>query len=177
MRILRNVLAAGIVAALPVLGASPAAADLTGPCAASGTLRSSGVTYDARTTHAATIPLAGDVKWNGSVPGGSGKRKISGRVYVKMPPPLGTVRIGAWSKESSRRANDGTYHYDFPSVLAGIDIPVTGSHTEPGVKCSGTVVVRFEGSGGFGNPAVAGTFALTVISGIALIVSFRPKVV
>ena len=66
------------------------------------------------------------------------------------------------------------YSYDFPSALEGFDIPLTGAHTEPGVVCTGAVIVRFEG-GAFGNPALIGTFLLMFVSGVGLVVSFRPK--
>ncbi|HTL87081.1 MAG TPA: hypothetical protein VL856_17995 [Acidimicrobiia bacterium] len=167
-------LVAGTAFAIPLLTASPAHAALGGPCTASGTFVKQGKTYDAKTTNKATIPLKDDVKWKGAVPG-SGKRPIAGNVRVKLPWPLPKVEIGSWGSNSDRHANAGKYHYDFPKELAGFDIPLTGIHTEKGISCPGAAIVRFSGSG-FSNPAVIGTFVLTIISGVALIISFRPRV-
>ena len=87
---------------------------------------------------------------------------------------LPKIDIGEWGKQSASHSNNGVYRYDFPSALAGFDIPLTGAHTEPGVVCAGAVIVRFEG-GALGNPALIGTFLLMFVSGVGLVVSFRPK--
>jgi hypothetical protein len=171
MKVLRFVLAAVIVAAIPILAAAPAHAALTGPCTASGTL--DGKTYDPHVTNSATIPRKGDVHWKGSIPG-AGKRPIRGSVHVKLPWPIPDYTLGSWGKQSDTYANSGVYHYDLPTVLAGIDFPVYGSHSEPGKSCSGYVIVRLDG-GGLKNPVVLGTFAVLVISGVGLWVSFKPK--
>jgi len=172
MKLLRLAAAAIVAVAIPVMSSAPAGATINGPCKASGTLKSTGVNYNA-SIKKVTIPLKDDVAWKGSVPG-AGKRAISGSVHVKFPWPIGDINIGSWGKTSDTHQNKGTYKYDLPKELAGFDIPVSGSHTEPGIKCTGTVIVRFKG-GGFGNPAVIGTFVLTVISGVSLLISFRPK--
>jgi hypothetical protein len=172
MRALRLAVAAFVAAAIPLLAAAPAHAALSGPCSASGVLN--GKTYDPSKIDKATIPRKGDVHWQGSIPG-SGKRPISGHVRVRLP--FIDVSIGSWGSNSDTYSNSGVYHYDFPRELEGFDIPVYGHHVEPGKVCVGAVVVRFEGSGGFSNPAVIGTFVLTIISGVALIISFKPKVV
>ena len=67
--------------------------------------------------------------------------------------------------------NNGVYHYDFPSVMGGYDIPLTGADTEPNVVCGGAVVVHFSG-GGLSNPVVIGLLVLTVISGFGLFIGF-----
>jgi hypothetical protein len=95
-------------------------------------------------------------------------------VNVKFPWPIGNVAISSWGKTSDTHTNSGTYHYSVPSVLAGLKIPLTGSHTEPGVACAGAVLLHFKG-GGLSNPLAIGTFILTVISGAGLVLSFRPK--
>lgn len=174
MKVLRLATATLVALAVPLLCAAPAQAALSGPCTASGTLKSTGVDYDARIVNNVTIPLKDDVAWKGGVSSPSGKRPISGQVRVKLPWPLPKVTIGSWGKSSDTHENAGTYHYDFPSVLGGYDIPLSGAHTEPGVICGGKVIVHFKG-GGFGNPAVIGAFVLTVISGVMLVISFRPK--
>lgn len=174
MRGLRLAAAALLAVVIPLLGATPAYGSLTGPCTASGTVKSTGVSYDPKTVNKVTIPRKDDVAWKGAVNSAAGRRSIKGNVRVKLPWPLPKVTIDSWGKQSDTHSNSGTYHYDFPSVLAGFDIPLTGAHAEPGVACAGAVIVRFKG-GGFSNPAVIGTFVLTIISGVALIISFRPK--
>lgn len=172
MRALRIVIAACIAAAIPLLASTPAHAALSGPCQASGTLN--GVTYDAKTTNKATIPLKGTVHWKGSVPG-SGKRPINGEVKLKLP--FIKLTLGSWGKSSDLHANSGNYKYDVPKELAGFDIPLTGFHKEAGIFCPGAVTIRFKGSGGFSNPAVIGTFVITLISGVGLFISLKPKAV
>ena len=93
---------------------------------------------------------------------------------VKLPWPLPKVEIGSWGKPSDAHSNSGVYHYDLPSALAGYDIPLVGAHTERGVVCGGAVIIRFKG-GGFGNPALIGALVLLVVSGVGLVVSFKPK--
>jgi hypothetical protein len=173
MRALRLIVAAFVAAAIPLLAAAPAHATLTGPCQASGTVN--GKTYDAHIAKA-TIPRKGSVHWQGSIPG-SGKRPISGEVKIKLPFFDIPIGAGSWGKNSDTYSNSGVYKYDLPSEFEGFDIPVTGHHSEPGKACAGVVIVRLQGNGGFSNPAVIGTFALTIISGVLLIISFKPKVV
>jgi len=173
MKVLRVLFAIALVA-IPILGAAtPADAALTGPCVATGTLKQTGVEYNSRTVNKVVIPRTGDVLWKGAVPG-AGRRPISGHVQLKLPWPIPAYDLGTWGKSSDTHANSGKYHYDLPSVLAGIDMPVSGSHTEPGIRCAGVVVVRLKG-GGISNPAVIGAFAVLVISGIGIWVSLLPK--
>jgi hypothetical protein len=172
MRALRIAIAACIAAAIPLLASTPANATIKGPCKASGTIH--GVDYNASLAKA-TIPLKGPVDWTGSVKGKGGKRPING--HVKLHLPFITVTLGSWGKTSDTYSNSGTFKYDVPKELAGFDIPLTGVHTEPGVVCTGAVIIRFQGSGGFSNPAVIGTFVLTLISGVGLFIAFKPKAV
>jgi len=171
MRPLRLGAAVLLALAIPLLAAPPAEAKLTGPCQASGTV--AGKSYDPAVTNNATIPRKGAVHWEGSIPG-AGKRPISGSVHVKLPWPIPDYTIGSWGKQSDTYSNSGIYHYDLPPELEGIDFPVYGAHAEPGKVCAGFVIVRLEG-GGLKNPAVIGSFAVLVISGVGLWVSFKPK--
>jgi hypothetical protein len=172
MKVLRGTLAAFFLAA-PILlfAAAPAHAALTGTCSASGTL--DGKTYNPKTVDKATIPRKGDVHWEGSIPG-SGKRPISGSVHVKLPWPIPDQTLGSWGKPSDAYSNSNVYHYDLPSELEGVDIPVYGSHTERGKTCAGFVIVRLDG-GGVSNPAVIGAFVVLVISGVGIWVALKPK--
>jgi hypothetical protein len=159
-----------------LLGASPAGASLTGACQASGTLESAGTptrTYDPKTVNAATIPRTGDVHWRVSV-GASGDRAANGEVRIKFPPPVGNVTLGEWGKNGKpvgRSANAGVYHYDLPSLLAGIKVPVSGEHHEAGIDCAGAIVVQIKGR----SPLVWVSLALTVVCVLNLVLVMRAK--
>jgi hypothetical protein len=176
MRFLRVALAGVVGVAIPLLAAAPAHGALGGTCEASGTIQSNGVTYNPKAVNRVTLPLRDDVAWSGSVKG-TGPRAVAGKIQAKLPPPLPKVTIGKWSDpDSTTRAKSGIYHYSFPNVLGGYEVPLTGVHTEPGITCAGAVVIEFEG-GGFSNPAVIGALVLVVVSGIGIFISMRPKVV
>jgi hypothetical protein len=170
MKALRIAVAACIAAAIPLLASTPAHATISGPCAASGTIN--GKTYSA-TISKVTLPDKGTVHWKGSVQSGGKKRPINGNVKLKLP--FIKLTLGSWGKSSDSSSNSGNYKYDLPKELAGFDIPLTGVHTEPRIKCSGVVIIRLSGSGGFSNPAVIGTFVITLISGVGLFISLKPK--
>lgn len=172
MRGWRLLAVAGIAGGVPLLVAAPAHAELTGPCSASGVI--DGTTYDPKTGDEFDIPAEGDVEWQGSVPGADeeASRPISGEVKVKLPGGIGEATIDTWNSDSETYANSGTYHYELPSVLEGIEIPITGFHEEPGVRCDGSVTVTV-GDGGFGNPASIPALVLTALSAAMLVVSVR----
>src|SRR5262249_50220649 len=170
MRALRIVIAACIAAAIPLLSSTPAHATVSGPCKASATIH--GVNCNA-TVAKATIPLKGPADWKGSLAGKGGKRAINGD--VKLHIPFVTLTLGSWGKTSDTYSKSGTFKYNVPKELAGFDIPLTGVHTEPGVVCTGAVIIRFQGSGGFSNPAVIASFVIMLISGVGLFISLKPK--
>ena len=172
-RWVRILLAAGVTCWVLALGASPAGANLTGPCEASGTLAAAGITVDAKTVDKVTVPRKDDVAWKASVPG-QGRRSISGSVDVGFPPPIGKITVGEWASDSKTYSNSDTYSYDLPSVVAGFDIPVTGTHHDQGFTCSGSVIVRVEG-GGLKNPAALASLAFTVISAAGVSLALRVK--
>jgi hypothetical protein len=167
-----RVFAAAAVGGLPLLiSVGPAGASLDDPCTASGVI--DGVTYDPKVMDEAEIPAEGDVNWTGSVPEGDGEeRPIDGFVKVDLPAPLPDQElVGAWDSDSSTYSNSGTYHYELPSVLEGLEIRVYGEHNDAGFSCSGAMTVTVEG-GGIGNPATIASLVLMVISivGFALVV-------
>jgi hypothetical protein len=162
------------IAAIPLVlaGTAPAGASLNGPCEATGTIK--GVVYNPKTQDEVTIPRKDVVAWQGSVPG-SGERNISGQVVVKMPPPFGEIPVGEWDGPSSLHSNKGNYTYDFPRVLVGLKVPVSGKHSEPGVSCSGVVVVELEGPGPASNPAFIGSLVLTLFSVVNVGLAMKAK--
>ncbi len=157
------------------MGAPPAGANVTGGCAATGTQLQSGKTYDAVTTNFAKIPRVGDVKWAASVPVPATKRAAVGEVQGKFPWPIGDIEIGQWGKngkQTGSNANKGTYHYDFPKLIAGIKVLVHGRDQEPsGVLCRGAVVVQIEGT----SPLAWASLALTVFMLMNLSLTIRAR--
>src|SRR5205823_1026710 len=87
----------------PILSASAASATINGPCAASGTIGAQN--YNASQA-SAVIPRRGTVDWKGSASTGSGTRNIEGKVYPKLPPPVGKLVVanGAWTVPPSVRS-------------------------------------------------------------------------
>ena len=174
MRLSRMLGATAIALLVPVLTSSPAAATVNGPCTASGKI--SATTYDASRA-SVKIPRTGDVHWKGAIDtGGSGKRPIEGKVYIKLPPPFGRVQLaGSWNGPSSRYANRGTYHYDMPSVLVGPKFAVFGHHAERGsVVCTGSIAVQLSGSP-IKNPALLASLVLTVFAVVNFVLILRVK--
>jgi hypothetical protein len=158
-----------------VAAAGPAAASLTGGCQASGTQLQTGKSYNAVTTNFAKIPRSGDVKWKGSVPVPATKRLAVGEVQVKFPFPVGDVEIGHWGKDGKKtgsNANQGTYRYDFPKVIAGIKVLVHGRDREPGgPTCAGSVVVQVAGT----SPLAWASLALTIVMVLNLSLAIRAR--
>ena len=164
MRLIRILIATAIVALVPVLTASAAHAAIAGPCTASGQVTVDAIpktpVIDPATTNSAKIPEKGVVHWKGTA--GSGNRTISGHVDIALPPPIGKVKIKSWGGKSGRHANAGTYKYDFPSLLLGLKVPVSGAHSEPGITCSGSITVQLTGSA-IKNPALIASLVLTFL--------------
>jgi len=160
--------------ALPLLlSAEPAAAELDGPCSASGVI--DGTTYDPKTADEFDgLPRKGDVDWTGSVTPAEGPpRATKGHVKVKLPGGIGEVTVGSWSEPDDEEVSKSdVYEYDLPAVVEGIPIPITGVHEEPGVRCEGSVTVTI-GDGGFGNPATIPALVLTALSAGLLVVSVK----
>jgi hypothetical protein len=165
MRLIRIVVAMAILALVPVLTATAAHAELTGPC--TGTGRINAVTINPKIQDSAVIPRAGEVHWRGTVAGaaGQGKRPIEGEVAVKLPWPMKQVVINnSWApRPSAKYGNVGVYTYNLPAVLVGPKITVFGHHTERGKSCVGTIDVQLEGSK-WKNPALIASLLFTVLA-------------
>ena len=176
MRLIRILVAGAIVVLVPLLTATAAHATVTGPCTATGTIN--GKTYTA-TAATAVIPRKGSVRWKGAINTTAGRRNISGKVYLRLPPPFGKMVIGngSWDGPSSRHANAGVYTYDFPSALIGPKFVLSGSHAERGaVVCTGAVTVTLEGSKSK-NPVLIASLVLTffAILNVGLVMRARPR--
>ena len=163
MRLIRILVAVAIILVVPVLTATAAGAELSGPCTAGGQVKVGGIPQtpdiNPATTNSVKIPRKGNVQWHGTA--GAGNRIVSGYVRIKLPPPLGDVKIGSWSTRTSSHANAGVYKYDFATVLLGLKAPVRGVHTESsGLSCSGSITVQLDGSP-IKNPILVASLVLT----------------
>jgi hypothetical protein len=178
----RAIATAGFVAALVLLGAAPAHGNAvtTGDCRAEGTWEGSGQvekSEDLAPGEVITIPRKDTVDWVASLddhqPGDEvPARRVSGSVQIEIG---GTGQaIDVWESDSTKAANSGSYHYNLPSVLVGIEMPLRGQHFENGeLVCEGNIVVVVEGSA-FSNPLTFGGIAGLLIFGVMLIYSGRP---
>jgi hypothetical protein len=173
MRPIRILVAGLIIVGLPILTASAAHATISGPCTASGTI--AGKNYNA-TQSSAVIPRKGDVHWKGAINQGSGKRNIKGKVQLELPPPFGDLVVnGGWDGPSSRYRNQGTYHYDLPSIFVGPKFTLSGDHAERGtVVCTGTMDIRIAGSK-LKNPILLASLVLTILAVLNLSLVIRAK--
>jgi hypothetical protein len=178
MRLIRILMVAAIAVAVPVITATAAPAELSGPCTAHGLITVNGVpqlpVITPRTMDFAKIPQKGVVHWSGTA--GRGNRIISGHVDISLPPPIGDVTVGSWGGKSGKHANSGTYKYDFPNALLGLKVPVSGEHTEPGITCTGSMTVQLSGSP-LKNPVLIASLILTLFAVInfGLVLRARPR--
>lgn len=167
---------AGAGGVLLVLGsATLAGAEISGTngCQASGTWVDGGFTVDAATaTGVITVPRSDTVEWQASVSAPPGP--YSGSVWVELPPPFGEAEIDSWSGDSQTTSNSGVHEYDLPSLVpAGVDIVVSGEHTDQNGTCSGSVTVQIDG-GPFSSPLAAVSLAGTAITGLGMAAMLRP---
>lgn len=180
MRILVRavLLALGAGGVLMVL-AAPAAADLSGPCEASGTFRKSDVTVNAKTAEGTIeIEPKDTVEYTGTVVGATPPRKTSGEVKVDLPFPLPDFTPGTWSDDDSAETEKSdTYDYDIPAIAPkGYDVEVSGFHQDAGLpRCEGSVTLRVKG-GFFSSPAGPVAFVITALSAAGVVIAARPKV-
>jgi hypothetical protein len=204
-RIGRVLAAASAFAMVLGIGATGAAADVVAPagnCVGTGTWQDGGergpFTEDSRQLapgDTVKIPLKDTITWKGWLPRlvnlpPEGEppplgtniefRQIRGKVEIELPPPIGWVTVDDWgvkvTKPSQKVVNEGEHEYDFPSVLAGVKVPVRGEHFEGSqLYCSGSAKVQFEGSLTDNPAALAGLGGL-VVSGGLLLYSGKPVV-
>ena len=170
----RVILLGAILLGLGFVGASPAAAEIDGPCTGSGdfedgTKDAGPFTVDGNTSDVVEVPLKDTVRWQGAIDGVSGEREFAGLIEVDLPWPLGAATIDTWDGSTDETGNKGDKSYDLPSAIPrGVEFEVSGQHSEDGtVVCSGTVKVKVEG-GAFDSPLAPVGIGGTVISGIGL---------
>jgi hypothetical protein len=166
-----------------VLAATPASADMVTPpgsCVGLGQWQAGGFT-EVSTQHVPSdvidVPLKDTIKYAGSENGAKlstkgPRREIEGAVRIDMP--YGNVEIDSWGGSSTRYANTGTHAYDFPKILGGVKVKLSGYHKDAGtLTCSGSVYLRLAG-GGFDNPLEWASLAGLVLTGGTLLWAGRP---
>jgi hypothetical protein len=163
--------------------AGPASADVVTPpgaCAGAGhwvTTNFTEISTNHTPSDVITVPLKDTIKWAGSehgakvgVPGP--RRQING--HVKIDLPIGAASIKSWHGSSVKYANTGHHSYNFPSVLGGLKVKLSGFHEDNGKRvCSGSVWLKLAG-GGFSNPLESVSLGGLVIAGGVLLWCGRP---
>lgn len=128
--------------------AGPAAAKLTGPCSGTGTFEKLGTTIDPATTDTATLPASDSVTYQGSIEAANPEdRSHSGRIELKLPPPLPAISVSDWGTDSTDAVTDsGTYDYDLPFIVPrGVTMNLEGEHVDTAGRCAGSVEIEIEG--------------------------------
>ena len=162
------VFAAALVGGVLVAGSSPAAAQLDGPCSASGQWQDTDLFVDAEAVgdEVVTIPRKDTVSWEGSVSAPPGVHH--GAIWLELPPPFGSVQIDSWGGEGVTTSNFGDEEYDIPKfVPAGVEFRVAGEHIEENGTCTGYVNIKIKG-GLTDSPVFYAAAALTIAFGAML---------
>jgi hypothetical protein len=177
--------AVGLVGAgvLVAAAATPAAAELSGPCTATARFTKSGVTVDAEKTDGPVVVEPQDeVRYTGIVNFGVDvePRAVSGRIEIDLPFPLPDYSPGEWQgSDVVKGQRKGRYRYDLPTIAPpGVDVEVTGFHEDATAsrRCEGSVTLRIAG-GFFDSPAGPASLVLTILCASGLLIAARPKTV
>jgi len=169
--------AVGALSALPA--ATPVAADAVSPsgrCSGTATWTEGDFTEETGALDVEDvieIPRKDQVRWSGKVvgPTAGAERRVSGRVYVALPPPFGGITVGRWGPTGTEVEKSGTYDYNLPSLVpADVEFDLWASHNEGGDPfCRGAVGLVIEG-GPFDSPviwvALIGLLLFTVLLGL-----------
>lgn len=162
----RSALAAGVACVWAVVTATAAGASVTGPCDGSVTI--DGVTYgpdNDSTSDPIVVPAdASEASWEGTT--GTPITDHRGQLEVVLGP--GAVEIASWSGENADREvrAEGTHSITATRAELGVDLVgvyvLRGRHEGTGGACTGSVVVRLEGSP-LSTPVGQGAAAATLL--------------
>lgn len=187
---LRRLLAAtGLALAIGILAfARPAGAVINGPCDASAQLDGEDldVVVDADTTGRVTIPREANVTYQGSIaiPHPGDDMPYSGQVTLDVAPGLDlipglddpTISSWSWGGDTDNIDTTGSesYDLDLPADLGGgVKGTASGSHTQAGVTCTGSIDVEIDGS--VLNPFSVGSAVVTAAGAAGLGLAARGK--
>lgn len=180
---------AGVVGVALFVSAAPAGAVINGPCSGSADLLGddgSATSVDGDTAERVTIPRSADVTYRGSIAiSPEDDMPISGSVTLEVAagldriPFLDDPEISSWSWDGTtdevQTQGETSYDLDLPADLGGgVKGTASGSHTQAGVTCTGSLDVQIGGSAV--NPASVGAAALTAggAAGLALAALGKP---
>jgi hypothetical protein len=161
---------------MPTAGAAPQEVSGNGNCQGTAAFQS-GHQYTAADSGVDEIPLKDTVNWTGSIeaPSSAPDWAYAGHIQLELPPPLPAITIDDWSGTTDATGNSGVKKYDLPSfVPRGVELEVTGSHTQADKSCSGTVTVKVEG-GAFDSPAAPAALVGTAATGVGAALAGRAK--
>jgi hypothetical protein len=137
-----------------LIAPATAAFAVTGPCTAQATF-SNGTTYDSATASASDVvkvPQSDRPAWKAALTGAAPPSSDVSSGDITVESPVGGFKIFSWSKHFGVTSESGTKHYNFPSVLDNIKIPVKGHENDNGrLLCSGSATIEVVGST-FKNP-------------------------
>ena len=104
-------------------------------------------------------------------------RSHSGSVKVSTPPGIPSVNLrDPWSEDDAETVDaNGSVSWDIPDwVPGGVVITVSGSHTDGGLVCKGSIAVKLDG-GITDSPIGIGAVLVMVASAIGMVWSWLPK--
>jgi hypothetical protein len=168
-------LVCGSLVFVPVHAADAAPAHVNGKCQGSGTFKSNGMKVLASEEGTVTVPVKDDVAWEASITGAEGNQPYSGDIEVDMPWPFAAVSIDSWKGTTDSPSNSNVKHYDLPWFTPrGVEMQVTGSHTQGPLSCDGHVTIKVAG-GAFKSPGTPAAVIGTVLTGGLLALAGRAK--
>ena len=153
------------------------APDFSGPCEVSATLDSGGAVNPKTSGGVYTVNHKGSASYMGSIAQPTVPRAHSGSVKVSTPPFIPSINLKSpWGEDDAVTTSDsGTVSWDIPSwVPGGIEVTVSGSHSDGTLVCKGSVVVKLDGSITSGALGI-GSIILTALAGLAMLWTWVPK--
>ncbi len=179
----RKLAAGGLFAMAVLVLAFPSAAaaqgeppNATGPCRASATLSNGVVVNPYESSGVYEMPLSGSASYSGAVTADvTTPRAISGEVRIITPPGIPDITLTdewVWDDpEADGISSDGDVSWNLPKSLPrGVEMLVDGFHSEPGVLCEGSVIVKLEG-GFLDSPVSYVAIGGTVVGAIGLLLA------
>ncbi len=185
---------AGGVAAtalLTILIATPASAEIDGPCTASGAFYAGAVAegepavvVDASSSSTYEIPPSGIVDWDGAVQRGGEARDYNGFItidtsvddlfeFLSVDKDLNIW--GGTNETGNDESGLETYDVDTGLIPGGAEIVVAGQHTDDGgtVICTGSVTLTLAGSPWSSPTTIASAAGAAILLLLAFILALR----
>lgn len=153
------------------------AIDPSSPCNGRAILFSDGRLYDAKQVNYVEVEGEDAVAWqgwlDGAAPGQTAEppRQVSGTVTLKVAGI--DVDLGSWDSETTKLGDSGVRTWNLPSgdLAAGVELPVSGTHTEEGISCSGSGTLVIAGT----SPLAWVAGGLALFSFVGVVISIIPK--